>query len=72
MTSKMAMKTTASLQQEKAKMMLMSVILRRNQVRRKEGRGPSAWVVKSFDSILSLMKKDSLVILQTEVTRESP
>ena len=32
-------------------MMMMLVIMRRNQGRRKEGRNPSAWVVKSFNNM---------------------
>ena len=35
---KMAVKMTTSLQQEKARVMMMSVTLRKNQARRKEGR----------------------------------
>ena len=67
----MAMKMIARLQLEERakmkmmiKMIMMSVILRRNQARRKEGRSLSAWVGKSFNSILNLMK-DSLYVLKT-------
>ena len=62
---KMAMRMITSQQQElKAKMIMMSVILRRKQARRKEGMSPSAWAVKSFDSISSLITKVILFILK--------
>ena len=53
-------------------MMMMLVIMRRNQARRNEGKNPSAWAVKSFDSIWSSRMKVILFILKKrEVTRES-
>ena len=40
-----------------------------NQAERKEGRSPSAWVVKSFQSISSLMKDSLYIFENTEITK---
>ena len=52
------------------KMIMMLVILRRNQAGRKEGWSRSAWVVKSFNSISSLLK-DSLFVLKQKLQKEA-